>query len=391
LKKRHALWGAVAVLGLSLAGFVAWIVLLPATPAADGAPPIAAAETEAALAALRPKRERPLIAIVGINDATETTDYLMPYGILRRSGVADVVALATAPGPIKLYPALTIEPDATLADFDRQHPDGADYVVVPKMTRDDDPVMLQWLRDQASKGAFVIGVCAGAKVVGQAGLLDGKRATTHWYYLNELLRESPTIRYVADRRVVVDAGVATSTGVSASMPASLMLIEAIAGREKAEAVAATLGLTEWDARHDSSAFEFTRPFALIVLRNTLSFWNREQLGLELVPRIDEVSLALVADGWSRTFRSHVVTLADRAGAHETLSGLRIVPDKVAVDWPADRRLPSFADRPAAQALDDALEGIAHRYGAPTAQVVAMQLEYPLPSDSQQRSARRAPH
>ena len=53
-----------------------------------------------------PKRRRPLIAIVGINDATEVTDYLMPYGVLRRSGVADVVLLATQPGPVKLYPAL---------------------------------------------------------------------------------------------------------------------------------------------------------------------------------------------------------------------------------------------------------------------------------------------
>ena len=67
-------------------------------------------------AALKPpKRQRPLIAIVGINDATEATDYLMPYGILRRSDVADVVLLATEPGPVTLYPALKIEPDATVA------------------------------------------------------------------------------------------------------------------------------------------------------------------------------------------------------------------------------------------------------------------------------------
>ena len=113
-----------------------------------------------------PKRQRPLIAIVGINDATETTDYLMPYGILRRADVADVVALATEPGPVTLYPALKVEPQATVADFDAQHPDGADYVIVPAMSRDDDPAVLQWIRSQAAKGAIVIGVCAGAKVVG---------------------------------------------------------------------------------------------------------------------------------------------------------------------------------------------------------------------------------
>src|SRR3712207_9569044 len=95
------------------------------------APPLATEEIEATLVALKPrKRERPLVAIIGINDATETTDYLMPYGILRRADVADVVALATGPGPVTLYPALKVEPEATIAAFDAQHPEGADYVIV---------------------------------------------------------------------------------------------------------------------------------------------------------------------------------------------------------------------------------------------------------------------
>ena len=111
--------------------------------------------------------------------------------------------------------------------------EGADYVIVPAMSRDDDPAALQWIRSQAAKGATIVGVCAGAKVVGDAGLLDGKRATTHWYFLKELREEHPAIRYVADRRLVVDRGVATTTGITASMPMSLTLIEAIAGRDKA--------------------------------------------------------------------------------------------------------------------------------------------------------------
>ena len=136
----------------------------------------------------------------------------MPYGILRRADVADVVALATGPGPVMLFPALKVEPQATVADFDARHPEGADYVIVPAMSRDDDPAALNWIKSQATKGAMIIGVCAGAKVIGAAGLLTDKRASTHWYFLAELRKKHLAIHYVADRRLVVDEGVATTTG-----------------------------------------------------------------------------------------------------------------------------------------------------------------------------------
>ena len=47
--------------------------------------------------------------------------------------------LATGRGPVTLYPALTVQPHATVSEFDARHPDGADYVIVPAMSRDDDP------------------------------------------------------------------------------------------------------------------------------------------------------------------------------------------------------------------------------------------------------------
>jgi len=302
MRSRHVLWSGLGAVGLLGAIGGAWILSLPPAAPQSVAPPIAKAEADATLAALKPpKRQRPLIAIIGINDATEVTDYIMPYGILRRSDIADVVMVATEPGPVKLYPVLRVEPEATVAQFDTQHP---------------------------------------------------------------------------DRRIVVDQGVATTTGITASIPDSLTLIEAIAGRDKAEAVGRDLGVTQWDARHDSSAFQFTRPFALTAIGNTVAFWNREQLGIELRPDVDEVSLALVADAWSRTYRSRAVMFAGAADAVESRNGLRILPDRVATSWPAERLLPTVGDRQPARALDDVLEGIAARYGTRTADFVALQLEYP---------------
>ncbi len=376
MSKAIWIWGGVAVVVLAAAGFGGWMLSLPSATASADAPSVPQAEADAMLALLRPTgRKRPLVAVIGINDATETTDYLVPTSILRRADVADVAMLAIRPGQVELFPALRVEPDATIAEFDAEHPEGADYVIVPAMSRDDDPEALAWIRAQAEKGARIIGICAGAKVVGASGLLDGKRATTHWYYLGELLERSPTIEYVADRRMVADGNVVTTTGISASMPMMLTLIGAIAGRAKAEDVARGLGLNQWDMRHASAAFRLTRPFALTVLANGTAFWNREELGIRLDAGMDGVSLALVADAWSRTYRSSAATYSASKEAVVTANGIRVLPDRTTADWPQERRASVYPDQPPAEALDRVLEKITARYGEPTTNVVAMQLEY----------------
>ena len=157
---------------------------------------------------------------------------------------------------------------------------------------------------------------------------------------------------------------------------SLTLIEAIAGRDKARAIGREIGLPEWDARHESDAFRFTRPFALTAIGNTAAFWAHEKLGIELKEGVDEVSLALVADAWSRTYRSRTVTFARAAGAVQSRNGIRILPDEVAADWQAEQLLPEVGDRKPAEALDDVLGAITARYGERTTDFVAMQLEYP---------------
>ena len=380
MSRSWLLWSGAALVALSLAGFGGWVFSLPAATSAAEALPVPREEVDAMLAALKPpKRERPLIAVVGINNATETTDYLMPTGILRRADIADVMMLATGPGPVQLYPALKVEPDATIAAFDSNHPQGADYVIVPAMEPRDDPAALAWIRSQAEKGATIVSVCVGATVVGAAGLLHGRRATTHWYYLDQLRDETPTVQYVADRRLVVDGQIVTTTGITASMPMMLTLIEAIAGRAKAEAVANELGLETWDARHASAAFQLTRPFATTALANMMVFWNREELGILLEPGMDEVSLALVADAWSRTYRSSAASYAATPEPVVTKNGVRIVPDRTGASLPAGQRVSTFADLGPAVALDRVLDAITARFGRRTADVVAMQLEYPRPA------------
>lgn len=373
---RKVLWSVLLLVLVGAVAFGGWLLTLPGEQPAGAPSTISPEEHAATIAALRPpKRQRPVVAVIGINDGTETTDYLMPTGILRRADVAEVWLVATGSGPVTLYPALTVDPDLTLTEFDQRFPDGADYVIVPAMKRDDDARVLNWLRKQSEGGAIIVGVCVGATVVANAGLLDGRRGTTHWYYVEDMLERHPRIEFARDRRYVVDRGVATSTGISASLPLSLALVEAIAGHDKAMEVAIDLGVSRWDARHRSDAFRFTREFAWTALRNQSTFWKHEDMNLELLPGMDEVTLALLADAWSRTFRSRAVTWADNGEPVVTRNGVRVHPEKtLAGELPPPWLRVLNEDTPAL-ALRETLDDIRNRYGDRTETLVARQLEY----------------
>jgi putative intracellular protease/amidase len=119
----------------------------------------------------RLSRPRPLIAIVGENDYTELTDFVVPFSILTASHAADVVTVGTQAGPLRMFPAsVWIQPDHTTAAFDARFPEGADYVIAPAVHRYADATLLGWLRSQSQKGSVVIGVCDGVLSVAAAGV-----------------------------------------------------------------------------------------------------------------------------------------------------------------------------------------------------------------------------
>src|SRR5687767_13823307 len=109
--------------------------------------------------------KRPVVAVIADNDGTETTDFIVPYAVLARSGVADVLAVAPEDRPIRLTPALAISPQITIASFEARYPDGADYVIVPKIDETAEPTIVAWIQKQASKGAMIVGICSGVKTV----------------------------------------------------------------------------------------------------------------------------------------------------------------------------------------------------------------------------------
>lgn len=320
-------------------------------------------------------RTRPLIAVIGQNAGTELIDFFVPYGVLVESGAADVLSVATEPGPMRMRPVLRIQPDTTAAAFDERFPDGADYVVVPAVdeSHQSDPTLLAWLRAQASKGATLVSICDGSIVAANAGVFDGHRATGHWATQAQREREHPTVHWERNARWVADGKVVSSAGVTAAIPTSFALVEAIAGHDVAEATATRLGVDAWDSRHDSEQFHIGAGTVFTYATNRWLLPN-ERVEFAIAGGVDDIALALAVDAWARTLRSPVAVVFDTAAPLRTRHALTLLPQKV----PAGEahRLTSLGGAPTMQALDLALAGIRNDFGDATARFVALQLEYP---------------
>ncbi|RQZ24088.1 thiamine biosynthesis protein ThiJ [Burkholderia sp. Bp9090] len=316
-------------------------------------------------------RTRPLVAIVADNAGTETTDFIVPYAILKASGAADVVAVSADAGAVELMPALRILADTTFDRFDADVPLGADVVIVPALHRADRPAVLAWLRKQAAAGATMVAICDGAAVLANAGLLRDRIATAHWYSRDGLRRRFADTAWVDDRRYVMDGNVMTTSGVSASIPASLALVNALAGPVAARETARNIGAHGWSDVHDGSRFGLTARAVATALTNRVAFWRHRTFDLPVASGFDELPVALTADAWARTWRSDIVATAD-AHVIESKHGLRLLTQ------PADAghaRVTIPDGRRGEAVLPGVLGDVAASYGDATSDWVALQLEY----------------
>jgi transcriptional regulator GlxA family with amidase domain len=100
-----------------------------------------------------------------------------------------------------------------------------------------DPVVLEWVRARARRARRVASVCTGAFLLAAAGLLNGRRAATHWMHCAELAQRYPAIRVEPDPIFVRDGAIWTSAGVTAAIDLALALVEEDVGRSLALAVA----------------------------------------------------------------------------------------------------------------------------------------------------------
>jgi len=141
---------------------------------------------------------------------------------------------------------------SVLPDYDFAQAPLIDVLIVPGgvVTMElEKPELIDWLRQSASHAQVTASICTGAFLLAKAGLLNGKRATTHWEDIADLRRSFPTVQVVENRRWVDEGKVLTSGGISAGIDMSLHLVARLAGRQLAEQTARQMEF-RWDETAD---------------------------------------------------------------------------------------------------------------------------------------------
>lgn len=182
------------------------------------------------------------VAIYLFPDA-EVLDFAGPYEVFttasrvfRRENPSlpepfSVFTVARAVGPVKARAGLVVQPDYTLAN----HPPidvllVAGGVVTAEL---DTPEVIAWVAATSARATLTASVCTGAFLLAEAGLLDGRTATTHWEDVPDMQARYPAVNTIAGERWVDEGMIVTSAGISAGIDMSLHLVERLAGRELA--------------------------------------------------------------------------------------------------------------------------------------------------------------
>lgn len=125
-----------------------------------------------------------------------------------------------------------------VVDDGLERAEGVDLVVVPAHgTGDVDPAYLGFLRRAHAAGTTILSICSGAFVVAATGLLDGRRAATHWMHADELRAQYPAVTVDPDVLYVDEGSIVTSAGTSAGIDACLHLVRRELGAGPANAIA----------------------------------------------------------------------------------------------------------------------------------------------------------
>jgi transcriptional regulator GlxA family with amidase domain len=187
---------------------------------------------------MMPRATRVAVLVFDGAPIFETAVPLSVFGIDRTSTGAppfEVLPVAASGRSARSTAGTRVHAPYRLADLA-----GADVVVVPTWSDPHTPppaAVLRALRQAHCEGALVVGLCLGAFVLAAAGLLDDRRATTHWMYADLLAERFPEVTVDAPALYVDEGSVVTSAGTAAGLDACLHVVRRLHGADAASTIA----------------------------------------------------------------------------------------------------------------------------------------------------------
>ncbi|KPM53676.1 AraC family transcriptional regulator [Frankia sp. R43] len=184
---------------------------------------------------------RPRSVVIVLYDDVQSLDVTGPLEVFagadaatERPGAYRITTAGPGGRPVRTCSGLRLLPDA---DIDHVGP--AHTLLVPggPGTAAPDPELVRRIGELAAEADRVVSVCTGAFLLAEAGLLAGRRATTHWAHCGALARRFPDIQVDAEPIYVRDENIATSAGVTAGIDLALALVEEDLGRDVALLIA----------------------------------------------------------------------------------------------------------------------------------------------------------
>lgn len=176
-----------------------------------------------------------------IFDGFQVLDLTGPHEVFQHTGQYECLVIAPEAGPVRSSGGLPVHAGFGTRDI---APQSIDTLVVAGGKGVDlarrDPALVGWIAEVAATARRVASVCSGALLLAEAGVLDGRRVTTHWAREAQLRTEYPRLDVDCDPIFIRDGHVWTSAGVTAGMDLALAMVEDDHGRDAAHAVAREL-------------------------------------------------------------------------------------------------------------------------------------------------------
>jgi len=176
-------------------------------------------------------------------EGMEILDFAGPSEVFAVAQGFNVYTVGLSAAPISSQGFVKITPNYTL-----ENSPAPDIVVVPGGSTDpllQSELLVRWIKTCATRSEIIMSVCTGAALLGKAGLLDGKQATTFHNYIDALQQAAPKAKVLRDKRFVDNGQIITTAGISAGIDGALHVVANLQGEEAARQTAQHMEYDKW--------------------------------------------------------------------------------------------------------------------------------------------------